>query len=556
MQDDLAMEQAAADLSNEQATLFCQSENERLKNEIADKSDQITNLEQTIASYASQSMTAESSRADTDALLSTTRSDCDSTQKNLSDKLAALKADLKVARYVYNMVAGKYNPNNAESIPSADEEQQTELLFKHAESLHHNSHRIALLSAIAKLKLGSAAASMGEKERLEAAGKVVNLLADLYVTIADEIRATEDALARNKSTCDFNIADLHNRISSLTQQLSSLAMSTQQAQLAMTNAQNIRDAKNSELAILIQNCDTASSEYKSKTDSRTTENELLNEVINEIKKLLGDRQWVDDCQVGEWSEWSECSASCDGGVTVRTRSITQEQKNNGLQCPELKQTMECNTQACPVDCVMSDWSQWSDCSASCGGGHQTRGRTIVTAAEHGGVPCGETLQSQVCNAAACPVDCQLSSWSSWSKCSASCGGGVMSRQRDILVAPSNGGAQCEATQEQDSCNTQQCGSCLVATLYEHAFSEGRYIKLESSCPWETCFSQLNFNDITSSISIAPGPTYTEGDQAVFYQHNNYGATLTSGPGYIDFYTILYAGMNDQISSVEFRCQRA
>ena len=67
-------------------------------------------------------------------------------------------------------------------------------------------------------------------------------------------------------------------------------------------------------------------------------------------------------------------------------------------------------------------SPWSSCSASCGGGIQTR---------------GDGSETRQCQTSACP------SWSSWSSCSASCGGGSQSRTR--------GGVR-----ETRQCNTVQC----------------------------------------------------------------------------------------------------
>jgi len=55
----------------------------------------------------------------------------------------------------------------------------------------------------------------------------------------------------------------------------------------------------------------------------------------------------------------------------------------------------------PVDCVVSDWGPYGACSASCGGGTQTRTRTITTPASNGGAACPALSQSQACNVQAC-----------------------------------------------------------------------------------------------------------------------------------------------------------
>ncbi|HYD47751.1 MAG TPA: thrombospondin type-1 domain-containing protein [Terriglobales bacterium] len=54
-----------------------------------------------------------------------------------------------------------------------------------------------------------------------------------------------------------------------------------------------------------------------------------------------------------------------------------------------------------VDCVVSGWSGFGSCSASCGGGTQIRTRTILTPASGGGEACPELSESQPCNTDPC-----------------------------------------------------------------------------------------------------------------------------------------------------------
>ena len=66
---------------------------------------------------------------------------------------------------------------------------------------------------------------------------------------------------------------------------------------------------------------------------------------------------------------------------------------------------------CNITCdlVVSTWSSWSSCSMTCGPGEQTRTRECHQGCK--GVPTSET---QVCNEVDCPV---YSYWSDWSGCS-------------------------------------------------------------------------------------------------------------------------------------------
>ena len=52
----------------------------------------------------------------------------------------------------------------------------------------------------------------------------------------------------------------------------------------------------------------------------------------------------------KWTSWSECSASCDGGVRWRTRNCTNPAPEyGGKDCKELggsKESEACNTMDC------------------------------------------------------------------------------------------------------------------------------------------------------------------------------------------------------------------
>jgi len=126
-----------------------------------------------------------------------------------------------------------------------------------------------------------------------------------------------------------------------------------------------------------------------------------------------------DCAVSGWSNWTNCNATCGGGRTNRTRTVTTPASGGGLPCPSLYEENSCNTQVCPVDCVVSGWSNWTNCSASCGGGTQSHTRSIITPAVGTGEPCPTDLVGQQdCNTDDCPpcdtcvpVDCEMTDWS-------------------------------------------------------------------------------------------------------------------------------------------------
>ncbi|CAE7257271.1 Spon1, partial [Symbiodinium pilosum] len=131
-----------------------------------------------------------------------------------------------------------------------------------------------------------------------------------------------------------------------------------------------------------------------------------------------------DCEWSDWTAWRNCSASCGGGMQERGREIAVEVEGFGKNCSgDAEERKQCNTQDCPVDCETSDWSNWSGCEPFCQG-LQNQTRTVTLQAAHGGMPCGPLFHSRPCNNTC--LDCLWSNWTEWDQCSVSCGGGVQS----------------------------------------------------------------------------------------------------------------------------------
>lgn len=150
------------------------------------------------------------------------------------------------------------------------------------------------------------------------------------------------------------------------------------------------------------------------------------------------------------TSWTSCSASCDGGT--QTRTVTYKSKYDGRICKTEKETQSCNTIACCSDATSTTtYTDWTTCSASCGGGTQTRTKTVTSNINNS--VCESKTETQSCNTMDCCSD-TTTAYGDWGSCSASCGGGTQTRTGTKTSIYD--GRLCETITESQSCNTQKC----------------------------------------------------------------------------------------------------
>ncbi|XP_066489113.1 spondin-1 isoform X2 [Tiliqua scincoides] len=174
------------------------------------------------------------------------------------------------------------------------------------------------------------------------------------------------------------------------------------------------------------------------------------------KCIVNEECSPSSCLVTEWGEWDECSASCGTGMKKRHRMIKMTPADGSMCKAETTETEKCMMPEChTIPCMLSPWSEWSDCSVTCGKGMRTRQRMLKSAAELG--DCNEELeQAEKCMLPECPIDCELTEWSQWSECNKSCGKGHMIRTRMIKMEPQFGGAPCPETVQRKKCRIRKC----------------------------------------------------------------------------------------------------
>jgi len=171
-----------------------------------------------------------------------------------------------------------------------------------------------------------------------------------------------------------------------------------------------------------------------------------------------------NCKVHDWDKWGDCSVTCGPGEQTRSRSIKQHAENGGEACESfLEEIASCENATCPdvEECVWADWSDYSACTCSCGGGQQTRYRGIKNAPKHGGAMCDSLPKSEIspCHTQSCGecVDGEWGDWNEWEKCSADCDGGISLRTRTVAQTANSCGTPVSGpTTEAMECNTQLC----------------------------------------------------------------------------------------------------
>ena len=95
-----------------------------------------------------------------------------------------------------------------------------------------------------------------------------------------------------------------------------------------------------------------------------------------------------------------------GGWQQLHRKIVVDSPNEcGLRCVALSRTKKCNQKMCPVDCVMSEWSCWSKCTAHCEGGARPHTRSLISKPKNGGIACNNNEETEACITMSCDRAC-------------------------------------------------------------------------------------------------------------------------------------------------------
>ncbi|CAE8589989.1 unnamed protein product [Polarella glacialis] len=184
-----------------------------------------------------------------------------------------------------------------------------------------------------------------------------------------------------------------------------------------------------------------------------------------------------DCSFTDWSSWSGCSADCGVGARTRDRRVSNLAGPGGRGCEDsLMETAQCSLDQCyKADCSWGQWSGWSGCPVTCGGGMARRHRSVAIAPKNGGKICEPLAMAEAapCNSQSCSPPCQdglWGTWQEWTQCSATCSASFKSRRRDMEVPPNHCGTPASGLQEQfvacpdlPPCHETQADDCQVSS---------------------------------------------------------------------------------------------
>ncbi|XP_061628629.1 spondin-1b isoform X2 [Phyllopteryx taeniolatus] len=174
------------------------------------------------------------------------------------------------------------------------------------------------------------------------------------------------------------------------------------------------------------------------------------------KCVVNEECSASSCVVTEWAEWDPCSVSCGMGMRRRERMVKMPPIDGSMCKTEVAEVDKCMMPDCfTIPCMLSPWSDWSECGVTCGRGLRTRQRMLKS--DPAG--CNEELeQTEKCMLPECPIDCMVSEWSEWSECNKSCGKGHTIRTRMVKLEPQFGGSTCPETIQRKKCKLRKCRS--------------------------------------------------------------------------------------------------
>ena len=297
-------------------------------------------------------------------------------------------------------------------------------------------------------------------------GKLLDKFLEISGELDSDITVYEKHLEALKAECQLEhenyeaqISDLSNRDENWQTALAEATARATQSSLGEKMKRVQKKQLEDKLTVTTNDCATNIANFKSEICA-------LGKIRGELYKMSAVPKAIVDCEVGDWV-YGDCSKLCMEtpqdmpGVQSLTRQVVTP-ATLGAKCPPLKLNQTCNMVQCPIDCVQSEWSEWSSCSTKCGGGVREKIRSTQTVSRYNGEPCGPASATEPCNAQDCDKDCVMGQWTLLSQalCSKACGGGTKVSSRPVIEAAIGQGECPEPFSaerfRQTDCNVPAC----------------------------------------------------------------------------------------------------
>ena len=156
---------------------------------------------------------------------------------------------------------------------------------------------------------------------------------------------------------------------------------------------------------------------------------------------------------GDWTLWTECDRECPKkGLRSRARNCHFGELGVSVECiGESEEYEECFHSTCPY---WTSWSDWTNCSKSCNNGERVRERDCENG-NIGDINCntGENIEVLDCATEPCP---HWSDWGPWSPCHHECGNSTSTQTRLCKGAPF-GDPGCPGLAERTKPCESKCG---------------------------------------------------------------------------------------------------
>eukprot|EP00811_Abedinium_folium_P036716 NODE_939_length_2687_cov_10.812109.p1 GENE.NODE_939_length_2687_cov_10.812109~~NODE_939_length_2687_cov_10.812109.p1 ORF type:complete len:549 (-),score=78.81 NODE_939_length_2687_cov_10.812109:926-2572(-) len=199
--------------------------------------------------------------------------------------------------------------------------------------------------------------------------KIVDRFHVIAAAIQDKLRATHSKLQKRTAECTTRLAYDEAMLGEKTTLLGDHTAKMGDATALITSSREDEETTQERLDDLNAQLTKLEAYCHGEKKKFTSEVCALNKIRDELFTMSGLKpEFVQDCVVSAWVVTGACTATCGGGTETRERDVVT-QSEGGAACPLLQEVALCNVDPCPIDCVMDDWS---------GGARAAQNATVVS----------------------------------------------------------------------------------------------------------------------------------------------------------------------------------